>query len=1691
MKRIFTKEKGNSGPLSCSKVRLGVLTLLISLTFLGEIIAQNVTQSNFTSVLTPQYMGSGGSTRLPVMFRATITGLAANTVYRYFAGGAITTDFGTSNPGAGNPIMISPDGTTYSYSSGASTSSTGNYETFTSDAAGSYTGWFGFINTGNARFTAGNDIFPTVVIASSAGTILFRLALNTSIKVLGYGTAPVANTGSFLKETSSATAKNLVAVYDNVSGTGRPLFIAPVETLGTSLPIASKISGYSETGGSWNAIIPNVNENGVRRIEQRSVTSGAIVGCATDADGIWPTGNVSTVNPTSGTTGLVIATADAPLTSCGPTLPLVTLSVNPAAASEAGATVVTVTATSSAPVTGDQTVSLAVTGTGITATDYSLSAATITILNGQTNGSVTFTIADDSEDEGTETAVLTISNPSSGIMPGTPVSQNIVITDNDGPPNTNAPVILADNETIIDAEKTTAYLSVPDVSSAESPAAFVSGVVNDPTDPARTLGIEFNISDVETPVSSLTVTAASSNTGVVTNADLLLTGSGTSRNLKITPTGVGYTDITLTVSDGSLSNSYIIKYAASAASANPTKTKFLTQVSDASTAQAVDDNYMLVADDENQVLRLYNRASSGLPVTGFDYTSSLGLTDLSGGVPREVDIESSVKIGNRIYWLGSHGNSSEGKNRPNRSRLFATDITGTGAGTTLSYVGRYDGLKTDLLAWDASNSNVLGLAASAATGKAPEDPALDGFNIEGLTIAPDGTTGYIAFRGPIQPIASRSKALIIPWTNMTSLVNGNPSTGPATFGTAIQLDLGGRGIREIKKNTSGEYLIVAGPSDGATGVEPKDFRLYTWTGVPTDAPVLRSANLTALNVNGSFESIVDLPATLTGTSQIQLLVDNGDAVFYGDATIAKDLAQNNFKKFRSEIVTLDTPVPVATLIHTIQGSGNTAALTGVQTIEGIVTRTFAGTGGLSGFYVQEEDADADSDPLTSEGIFVYNLAADAIGLAAPAEGDKVNITGTVVDFVATTSGVTTSLTELKSLTSYTKIGTAPLPTVTNVKLPVANVSDLERYEGMLINISATSGNLAVTEYFQLGRYGQVVLSADAASNIAGTDARLDQYTQFNIPSVSGYSTYLAELAKRKIILDDGSGRQNPDPIIFGRGGNPLSASNTLRGGDEVNNITGILDERLEGYRIQTASGVNFTAANIRPLTPPSVGSTATLKVGSANVLNYFTSLDLNAAGTDFRGANTSEELTRQRTKVIKAITGSGADVMGLMELQSNGATPTSALEDLVNGLNAEAAGSTTYAFINPALTGTSISTDAITVGIIYKTDKVTPVGNPATLTTSAAFNLVGRRPLAQTFRQTSNNEDFTIVVNHFKSKGSSAGAAGDTDSGDGQGSSNGIRTRQAEDLATWLATKPTGTTDTDYLILGDLNAYAKEDPITRLATAGYANLLPLTSYSYVFDGQVGSLDHALGSNSLAARVTGAEKWHINADEPSVLDYNTEFKTAGQIASLYSADQFRASDHDPVLIGLDLSKPLPVSYISFSAKSDGKNVVLNWETAIEKNNEGFSILKSDNGIYFEKIAFVNGNATTSAKSTYEFIDSNVQAGNIYYYRLEQKDFDGTAELSRIVDVAIKSQETNAYVYPNPGRGNFIVNGQNLDATSLRFYNNAGIEVPINVGKIENQEIISVQTAPGLSSGIYYLRIEESGTKQKLSLKVVIE
>nr|WP_293839748.1 lamin tail domain-containing protein [uncultured Arsenicibacter sp.] len=478
----------------------------------------------------------------------------------------------------------------------------------------------------------------------------------------------------------------------------------------------------------------------------------------------------------------------------------------------------------------------------------------------------------------------------------------------------------------VDAAATSAYLSLPPTG-----PAYISGVINDPTDPASTSGVSFTLTDADTPAGSLTVSVTSSNQSVVSTGGLSLTGSAGSRRLTITPAGSGTSTITVAVTDGQNTVSYVINYAASAAST--ATSRFHTDRSDASTAQDAGGGYMLVGDDESNVLRLYSRTQSGLPVRTFDVTASLSLTQLSGGVPREVDIEASVRSGNRIFWFGSQSNNDDGTSRTNRNRIFATDLTGTGASTSLTYGGRYDYLRDDLIAWDVNNlhgkgANYYGLAASAAPGVGSKQAS--GYNIEGAEFAPDGNTVYIGFRAPQVPANNRSKALIVPVTNLTALIANNGGTpGSATFSSPIELDLGGRGIREIKKNAGNEYLIVAGAA-GDFGAAPNDFRLYTWTGVPTDAAVLRTADLSALGGTGSsIESIVELPAPLTPSSSIQFLMDTGDLDYYGNGA-AKDLTQNNWKKFRSDYAVLGNAIlPVsATLAGTATVcSGQSATLT--------------------------------------------------------------------------------------------------------------------------------------------------------------------------------------------------------------------------------------------------------------------------------------------------------------------------------------------------------------------------------------------------------------------------------------------------------------------------------------------------------------------------------------------------------------------------------------------------------------------------------------------------------------------------------------------------------------------------------------------------------------------------------------------
>lgn len=257
-----------------------------------------------TSDLMPLYMSDNTSgTRVPLAFRATFTNLAPSSTYRYINMAALTTDAPDYN-GVGVIIFVNADGT---FTRATTASFTGVYGEFTTDAAGSYTGWFMLEPSGNAKFTEGNELVMRIRLNDGAGgtTAAHYLTIDQTFTTLKFGTDAVATKGSAVRAISQAAPKNFAVLYDNTAGTGRPLWATNIETTGldfaniTNSPYAPFYKEeVSNVDGAWGGIIPNMNANGVRRVEERSLTTGALVDSDTSHDGVW--GTTDTRNPSVG-----------------------------------------------------------------------------------------------------------------------------------------------------------------------------------------------------------------------------------------------------------------------------------------------------------------------------------------------------------------------------------------------------------------------------------------------------------------------------------------------------------------------------------------------------------------------------------------------------------------------------------------------------------------------------------------------------------------------------------------------------------------------------------------------------------------------------------------------------------------------------------------------------------------------------------------------------------------------------------------------------------------------------------------------------------------------------------------------------------------------------------------------------------------------------------------------------------------------------------------------------------------------------------------------------------------------------------------------------------------------------------------------------------------------------------------------
>lgn len=769
----------------------------------------------------------------------------------------------------------------------------------------------------------------------------------------------------------------------------------------------------------------------------------------------------------------------------------------------------------------------------------------------------------------------------------------------------------------------------------------------------------------------------------------------------------------------------------------------------------------------------------------------------------------------------------------------------------------------------------------------------------------------------------------------------------------------------VLEDASGSFVSIAATdaakAEGDTGITDFTFTV-TRTGDISGAASVNfavSGDVDAADFGGTLPSGIVTFAP-NETSQVITLGVSGDTVLEPNesftVTLSNPTAGASLVTASATGVIQNDEAPPLTLISTIQGNLTTqlpnTSTRGAHddispfigqsvTVRGVVTAVF---NDLNAFFLQEEITDSDGNATTSEGIFVFVGSDPTVS-----EGNIVTVTGAVDEFFGMTQLDNDNGDFSITVNDATNAGLSLIaPAI--IDLPATgDINDFyEQYEGMLVQFS---DKLVVSEYFELARFGQIVLTESD---------RPFQYTHLdNTPTAAEFQAFQEDLARRQIILDDGNNIQNaplpngtffhPQPNGFGTG---TQGTDFFRGGDSVTNLTGVLHWSFPGFganewriRPTEANPIEFTVENPRPTTPADVGGN--IKVANFNVLNYFTTLNegsntVGPSNLEPRGANSVDEFARQTEKLVAALTAIDADVFGLVEIEND--ADDSTLQTLVDALNAKV-GAGTYAFIPTGFDGT----DAIKVAILYKPGVVTPTAGRTVVLEDAAFTdpnntgLQRNRPaLAQEFEVTNPSnldfgESFSVVVNHLKSKGASgldtnpSTSPTDNDQGDGQGFWNNTRADAAAYLVnTWIPQLIAQGFDEDFLITGDLNAYRGEDPITAIKNAGYTDLIEQfigdEAYSFVFDGQLGYLDHALASASLTSQVTGVTEWSINADEVNVFDYNNTVRDGNEQSfeakptgnNLYEPNPFRTSDHDPVIVGLDLASPKPVS-LSFGQR----------------------------------------------------------------------------------------------------------------------------------------------------------------------------
>lgn len=539
-------------------------------------------------------------------------------------------------------------------------------------------------------------------------------------------------------------------------------------------------------------------------------------------------------------------------------------------------------------------------------------------------------------------------------------------------------------------------------------------------------------------------------------------------------------------------------------------------------------------------------------------------------------------------------------------------------------------------------------------------------------------------------------------------------------------------------------------------------------------------------------------------------------------------------------------------------------------VRGVVTARFPG---LHGYFLETSRKHWDGDPATSEGIFVY------IG------SRKTSVTPGTALVIGSHPTIFHGMPELTHAKVLKRCGRQSLPPAVTIARP----HPARRWDDLLGMRLRFAQPLVVAGLSDFGRYGEVRVT---------TGTRPFAPTALSAPGAPAVAMK-REATVGSLWLDDGSTGSHLAAVELA--GRHFNAAHPLRAGDRLTDLEGIAYFAFGRKLVEPVRFKFVRGANPRRM-PDELDGPAGLRVVSFNLDNYFNRAFDGPRFPTERGADNLAAFHCQRDKLVSALAAMRPALAGLQEIENNGSGERGALSSLVAALDS-AVPDADYRYIHPA--PPRLGDGLIAPALVYDATRLAVAGkvavlDPRTVPRTAAVGMA-RPVLAAAFRVHQSGLVFSAAVVHLRSKLSACGHG--LDSHAGAGHCAVARAAASRRIDRWLAGDPTGAGSPRVLLLGDFNAYPKEQAITRLTGSGWIDLaarfVPAGKrYTEVYRGRAGELDYIFATPAMLGHVAGAAIWHGNADEARAVGYQGSFASCDGRAS-----PWRASDHDPVIVML--------------------------------------------------------------------------------------------------------------------------------------------------------------------------------------------